>query len=88
MRKMWIRFWIIVLEVAWSVLEDNSDGCSVASTAGRVTHQIQAGTTELTLITRDCTQPDIYSREEIFVMLGIVRQNEQRMGWVCPEFTP
>lgn len=33
-------------------------------------------------------EPTVYSREEVFSMLKIVREQERRMGWTCPEPPP
>jgi hypothetical protein len=39
----------------------------------------------ISIIRRDTSKPDMYSREEIFDMLKRVRCEEQRMQWKCPE---
>lgn len=62
-----------------------SQPCYIKLAGPRVERRRVYGTTELTLIMRDISEPDIYSRGEIFEMLHKVRENEIRMQWKCPE---
>jgi hypothetical protein len=57
------------------------------SESGEFTYRIfiDDGAREVSLSIRDTTVPRHYSRESVFRMLRIVRENEQRMGWKCPE---
>lgn len=55
--------------------------------AGRSTgvYRTLNGHHEVTLTFRDLSYPDIYSREEVVRMLKLVRSEERRMNWTCPE---
>lgn len=48
---------------------------------------LQMGQFEYRLVRRDTARPNIYTRVEVLRMLNIVRQQEQRMNWTCPEPT-
>lgn len=37
------------------------------------------------LIVTDEREPSTYSREEVYSFLKIVRAEEKRTGWTCPE---
>lgn len=41
--------------------------------------------TEWSLTVRDTRTPDVYGREEVYAMLCLVRENEARLRWRCPE---
>lgn len=57
--------------------------------AGRYTRVYRTlnGHHEVTLTFRDLSHPDVYSREEVYRLLALVRREEQRMDWTCPEPT-
>lgn len=40
---------------------------------------------QYTMVCRDTSQPDGYSREELVKMLQIIREQEKIMGWKVPE---
>ena len=40
---------------------------------------------EITVIFRDTSKEDTYSREEVYRMLKAVREEEIRTGWICPD---
>ena len=45
----------------------------------------RVGTVEYTLSIRDFSKPNAYSREELIIMLKLLREQEQKMGWKVPE---
>lgn len=57
----------------------------IKTCANRHTLRAVIGHTEYTLIVRNTTQVDAYSREECYQMLRWVRRMENRSGWKCPE---
>lgn len=51
----------------------------------RMVSTFVVGGTEYTVTSRELRHPDHYSREELLAMLAIVRREEQRMRWRCPD---
>lgn len=43
------------------------------------------GTSEVTVVVRDTTKPDGYSREELVTMLETIRREETIQQWTVPE---
>ena len=61
--------------------------CGWSMTSGsRVTRRrVVEGCVELVLCIRDLEAQHVYSREEVYQMLVMVRREERRMAWKCPE---
>lgn len=80
LRLLWLK---IRFECFWRGM------CSLAtstkSVANRFERQFKIRATEFTIIQRDTSAPDMYSREEVYGMLRTVRNEEKRMNWKCPE---
>ncbi len=57
-------------------------------TGSRQTSRFVLDDIEYTLVQRMASQPEHYTREELHTMLAIVRREEQRMQWKCPDPTP
>lgn len=58
---------------------------STSLCANRSTFTYRHDRQEMTLILRDMTKPDGYSREELVGMLATIRSEEARTGWTVPE---
>ena len=43
---------------------------------------------EYSIVKRDTTKPDIYTREECLEMMSKIRVSEQAMNWKCPGIMP
>lgn len=71
---------------AWK-LWPKRHGC-VSMTAGRLTFAVRTDTAEYVLALRVRETPIAYSREEVMALALVVRREEARMGWRCPEPTP
>ncbi len=70
------------------VLLMRSRGTRRAWSGSRATSLFVLDGVEYTVTRRMLSQPDHYSREELHAMLAIIRREEQRMQWKCPDPTP
>ena len=80
-----IRFWLRALDFVLYGLRLSTKSSSVAACANRHTTTCRAGSVEVTVMVRDTSRPDGYSREELVEMLRLVREQELLQGWRVPE---
>lgn len=81
-----VNLFVTTRVFAWSLRRMIASGLGALKFCGfRTESTFTKEGQEMRIIIRDTTQPEIYSREEVYSMLRLVRQNESRMGWKCPE---
>jgi hypothetical protein len=75
------RLWYSVFLIALRRLRRSSWG----SCANRSTVVANVGNLEVTVVVRDTSRPDGYSREELVGMLRLLRRHERLQHWRVPE---
>ena len=75
-RWLWYRLFVFALRR----LKSGYHLCANRNEQGFVIRQL-----DVTVIFRDTTKPDAYSREECIEMLTKVRIQELASGWTCPD---
>lgn len=63
----------------------HAGAASTLACANRYESTRSFGPLEVRVVTRDTREPDGYSREELVMMLQLVRSEERRQGWRVPE---
>lgn len=76
MRKLWLR----LFDLSLRHLRNHTN-----FSGSRITSEFTEGTRFIQVTTRDINKPNIYGREDVLKMLHVVRLNEARMNWKCPE---
>jgi hypothetical protein len=79
-QMFWINaFWVTVRHLPWR---------RRTAVGARTITELSTKNTQVTLTVWDLTNPKytvLYSREELIIMLEVIRQCERNMGWKVPE---
>ncbi|KKK79528.1 hypothetical protein LCGC14_2832570 [marine sediment metagenome] len=78
MQGFWKRlFYLTVNHIQWN---------EISTCSGRTTHKYDSTSFEITVIYRDKSESNLYSREELILMLKTIRENEAAQNWKVPEW--
>lgn len=73
----WLRGWVL--------RKTFGRPTQISLCSNRVTRKFSKGDFEYTIVRRDTSKPDTYSREELYCMVLIVRAEQERTGWDAVE---
>lgn len=77
MQSFWKQlFCLTINHIQWN---------KISICSGRTTRKYNSTGFEITVIYRDKSEPRLYSREELVLMLKTIRENEVAQNWKVPE---